>query len=81
MYLPSTIKPGETCNLDKIPSRVDPDDIDKKAAYKRIEANAKVMARLAERLYAENKRSVLLVFARHGRCGQGQHDSNRATRR
>lgn len=62
MYLPFTIKPGSVCNLDEIPSRVDPDDIDKKKAYKRIEENAKVMAELAEVLYAENKRSILLLL-------------------
>lgn len=62
MYLPFTINPGKKCNLDDVPSRVDPDGIDKKSAYEKIEENSKVMARLASKLYAENKHSVLLVL-------------------
>ncbi len=59
---PFTLKPGETCDLDKIASRVDTDQYDKKSAYKKIAQNAEQIALLTRKLYAEKKRSVLLVL-------------------
>ncbi|MGI9517225.1 MAG: PPK2 family polyphosphate kinase, partial [Pirellulaceae bacterium] len=57
-----TLKPGEVCDLDKIASRVDTDEYDKKSAYQKIAANAEEMALMARKLYAENRRSLLIVL-------------------
>ncbi len=62
MTQPFVIPPGETCELDQIPTRVETDDFTKKTAYEHIENNAKAMADHARRLYAENRRSLLLVL-------------------
>lgn len=53
---------GSKIKLADIPTRIETDDFNKKSAYKRIEENAVVMADHARRLYAENKRSILLVL-------------------
>jgi len=58
---PYTVKPGEKIDLKDIPSSIEI-DFNKKSAYKRIAENAVVMADLAKRLYAENRRSILLVL-------------------
>ncbi len=60
--LPFTIKPGSKVCLDDIPSEVSDSGYNKKAALKRIASNAVEMADLAKKLYAENKRSILLVL-------------------
>ncbi len=62
MPQPITLAPGDVCDLDSIASRVESDHYDKKSAYKKMEANAERMAEISGRLYAENKRSVLLVL-------------------
>lgn len=59
---PYIVGSGEKVELAKIPSDFQGSEFSKKKAYKRIEANAVVMAELAKRLYAENRRSILLVL-------------------
>ncbi|MDG1874517.1 MAG: polyphosphate kinase 2 family protein [Mariniblastus sp.] len=59
---PYTVKPGVKVDLRSIPSSIEGTGYKKKSAYKRIEENAVVMAELAKKLYAENKRSILLVL-------------------
>lgn len=61
--LPHTLKSGESAKLKNF-SSAPPADLDfgKKAACKRIGLNAVEMAEMAKRLYAENKRSILLVL-------------------
>ena len=59
---PYIVGSGEKIELAKIPSDFQDSDFSKKKAYKRIEANAVVMAGLAKQLYAENRRSILLVL-------------------
>jgi len=54
---PYIVGSGEKVELAKIPSDFQGSEFSKKKAYKRIEANAVVMAELAKRLYAENRRS------------------------
>lgn len=59
---PYTVTPGEMIRLDEIPSDHEGTRHDKKSAYKQIDANVEVMADLARKLYAENRRSILLVL-------------------
>ncbi|QEG22724.1 polyphosphate kinase 2 family protein [Mariniblastus fucicola] len=61
--LPHTFKHGESIKLKDFSSGP-PEDIGfgKKAAHKRIGLNAVEMAEMAKRLYAENRRSILLVL-------------------
>lgn len=59
---PYFVKPGEKVHLKDIPSTIAVNDFDKKTAYKRIATNVIQMAELAKKLYAENKRSILLVL-------------------
>jgi len=59
---PYIVGSGEKIELAGIPSDFQDSDFRKKKANKRIEANATVMAELAKRLYAENRRSILLVL-------------------
>ena len=70
---PYVVRPGEKIRLSEIPSDHPDTPFDKKSGYKKIAENAIVMADLARRLYAENKRSVLLV-PRHGYGGQRRYD-------
>ena len=60
--LPITFKPGTKIDLKDVPSRIEQDEIDKAEAKRLIEKNAEEMADLARCLYAENKRSILLVL-------------------
>jgi PPK2 family polyphosphate:nucleotide phosphotransferase len=60
--LPVTIPTGQKIAIETLPTRVDNHHYGKEMANKRIEKNAKIMADLAGRLYAENKSSVLLVL-------------------
>lgn len=60
--LPYTVRPGEKIELAEIPTDHRKTPFDKKSASKKIADNAEVMEDLAKRLYAENKRSVLLVL-------------------
>ncbi|MEM9412670.1 MAG: polyphosphate kinase 2 family protein, partial [Planctomycetota bacterium] len=62
MAKPITFKPGTKIDLADVPSRIDQKDFDKASAKKQIEDNAQEMADLARCLYAENKRSILLVL-------------------
>ncbi len=59
---PYTVRPGEKITLAEIPTDNPKTDYKKETAESRIEENAEVMADLAKRLYAENKRSVLLIL-------------------
>jgi PPK2 family polyphosphate:nucleotide phosphotransferase len=59
---PFSVTPGDKFKLAEIPSRIKDPGFTKKSAAKRIADNAVVMADLAKRLYAENKRSILLVL-------------------
>jgi PPK2 family polyphosphate:nucleotide phosphotransferase len=59
---PYTVKPGERIKLKDISSEVGKNGHDKESGYERIAENAIVMADLAKKLYAENKRSILLVL-------------------
>ncbi len=62
MPKPITFKPGSELKLADIPTRIDQDEVDKEEAKKQIADNARDMADLARCLYAENKRSILLVL-------------------
>lgn len=62
MTLPFRFEPDETIQIARIPTRVDTGEWTKKSAAKRIAQNVDVMAGLARRLYAENRRSILLVL-------------------
>ncbi len=59
---PYTVRPGEKVALEAIPSDYRGTKYDKEIAATIIAENAVVMAGLATRLYAENKRSILLVL-------------------
>ncbi|MEL7498124.1 MAG: polyphosphate kinase 2 family protein [Planctomycetota bacterium] len=59
---PYTVKPDEKIRLKDIPSDFEDTSYDKKTAYAKIEENAEEMAALAKILYAENRRSILLVL-------------------
>ncbi len=59
---PITIKPGSKCVISKIDLTQRDPKFDKKSGEKRIEQNAKRMSELANILFAENKRSILLVL-------------------
>jgi len=59
---PILIKPGSTCDLSQIDTLGNVDEFNKKSAYKKCEENAKEIALLTRMLYAEKKRSVLLVL-------------------
>ncbi len=62
MCRPITIKPGAKVDLADIdPRRID-GDWDKDSAYEQIERNTEQSRELAYRLYAENRRSVLIVL-------------------
>lgn len=62
MQKPFTFRPGSTIEISDFPTRVETDEYDKKSAAKKIHANAEVMADHARRLYAENRRSILLLL-------------------
>lgn len=79
MPLPFTIKPGEVCDLSSIASRVETDEYNKKSAYEQIAENTEVTADLARRLYAEDKRSLLVVL--QGMDAAGKDGSVRAVMR
>lgn len=59
---PFIVKPGQKVKLQDIPTDFRDTDFDKKSAYQQIEENAVEMADLAKVLYAENRRSILLVL-------------------
>lgn len=56
------VKPGEKIRLKDIASEISDTSYNKKSAYNRIAENVVVMADLAKKLYAEDKRSILLVL-------------------
>ncbi len=62
MPKPVTIPPGKKCDLDKIPTIVETDQFDSDSADKQIQTNAEKMAKISQRLFAENQRSVLLLL-------------------
>ncbi len=59
---PFVVKPGRQVHLKDIASDIEGLDYNKQSAYEKIADNAKVMADHARRLYAENRRSILLVL-------------------
>ncbi len=59
---PLRIKPGKPCRLKDLDAAAQSEKFDKSSAKKEIRANARVIADLARRLYAESRRSVLLVL-------------------
>lgn len=62
MCKPITFKPGSKVNLQEIDPREVNGDWDKESAKVRIAENTAVSRELAYRLYAENKRALLLVL-------------------
>ena len=62
MCQPVTFKPGEKVQLADIDPRLIDGDWNKKSAAAQIEKNTKKSRELAYRLYAENKRALLLVL-------------------
>ena len=62
MPQPTLFAPGSQIDLTDIPCGPVETKYDKKSALKKIKSNAKTMAHSAGRLYAENKRSILLVL-------------------
>ena len=60
--LPFVVKPGNKVRLKDVSSEVNDSGYSKKLAYKKIAQNAVEMAEMAKKLYAENKRSILLVL-------------------
>ncbi len=55
-------EPGTAIRLSDIPTRVEQEQFNKKLAYRQIKENVQVMAKLANSLYAENTRAILLVL-------------------
>ena len=62
MALPITIPPDSKVKLSDLDSRPDVGDWDKESAYERIGHNTQRSRELAYRLYAENRRSLLMVL-------------------
>jgi PPK2 family polyphosphate:nucleotide phosphotransferase len=60
--LPYIVSPNEQVVLRDIPTRIDQTDFDKESVEKRIAKNVVIMADLAKKLYAEDKRAILLVL-------------------
>lgn len=56
------VHPGDKVHLNKIPSEINNSGYNKASAYKKIAENVVVMAQHAKKLYAENRRSILLVL-------------------
>ena len=59
---PFTVEPDKKFRLEDIPTDFRDTKFDKASAYDKIERNAEKMALLAKKLYAENRRSILLVL-------------------
>lgn len=59
---PLRIKPGAACRMKELDARAGSDLFEKPKAKEQIAANARVIADLAQRLYAEHRRSILLVL-------------------
>ena len=57
-----TFEPGDKVRLSEIDTAPSDSEYDKKSSRQLVKDNAKVTAELAYRLYAENKKSVLLVL-------------------
>ena len=64
-----TFKPGSKCDLSDFEPDGKKTDHDKESAREKTRENATEMATLFRRLYAENQRSILAGFARHGYRG------------
>lgn len=62
MTQPITFPPGHKFNLKELSARYEGDEWDKKTGRARTAENAEALSQLGYRLYAENKRSVLLVL-------------------
>jgi PPK2 family polyphosphate:nucleotide phosphotransferase len=59
---PIQVEPGEKVRLKDVPSEIRDSGYNKASAYKKIAENVVVMAEQAKKLYAENRRSILLVL-------------------
>jgi PPK2 family polyphosphate:nucleotide phosphotransferase len=59
---PVTLPIGQVCDLDRIPSSVKTADFDKESAEQKIVENTREMATLSEKLFAENRKSLLLIL-------------------
>ena len=62
MTQPLTVPPGQDVRLGDFDPAFTGDGVDKQSAMAEIKKNAKRMAELAYRLYAENRRALLLVL-------------------
>jgi PPK2 family polyphosphate:nucleotide phosphotransferase len=62
MRQPLTVKPGKNVRLKEFDPDYNGDVKDKKQAAEELEDNIKLLAELGYRLYAENRRSLLLVL-------------------
>ena len=62
MCRPVTFSPGSSIDISKVDTRLVDGDWDKKSAAERIEENTLASRHLAYRLYAENRRALLLVL-------------------
>lgn len=62
MPKPIVLEPGAACDLDSIPARVDCEGYDKESAYDKIARNVIEMEEISRRLFAENRRSILLLL-------------------
>lgn len=61
-HQPTTVPPGTNVCLDNFDPSYSDDHLKKDEAREEVRGNAIITARLAHRLYAENRRSVLLVL-------------------
>lgn len=62
MPKPFTFEPGSKISLDDLKTHVTAKKHDKDSAKEQLKKNAEEMADLARRLYAENKRALLLIL-------------------
>lgn len=60
--VPLQLKPGASCKLSELDAEAGSDRFDKESAETRVAENARVIAGLAQRLYAERKQAILLVL-------------------
>lgn len=60
--MPLQIAPGTACDLSSIATHPGQVSFDKRGANQRIRKNARIMADLARRLYAEDRHAILLVL-------------------
>ena len=71
---PFRVQPGDKVHLKDIPSEIKNSGYNKASAYNKISENVVVMAQHAKKLYAENRRSILLVLQGMDRWRKRRHD-------